>query len=100
MLKSLSIPILSVVCNMAYFVCDSCDKRHELYGHPGAAQQLAELSTARQLLLLPFDVRLNSGTFAGSPLRDARDSFADRFGPEDPVRLPPRILGVPSATSL
>lgn len=89
MLNSLSIPVLSVVCNMAYFICDSCDKRHELFGNPEATQRLAELSAARHLLLLPFDVRLNSMDFAGSPSRDARDSFVDRFGPEDPVRLPP-----------
>ncbi|XP_026191951.1 fe-S cluster assembly factor HCF101, chloroplastic [Cyclospora cayetanensis] len=85
MLKSLSIPILSVVCNMAYFTCDSCEKRHELYGVPGATQQLAELSAAQQLLVLPFDSRLNSISFAGSPQPDARDSFVDRLGPEDPV---------------
>lgn len=87
MLKSLSIPTLSVVCNMAYFVCDSCDKRHELFGLPDATQHLAELSAARHLLLLPFDSRLNSMTFAGSPSPDARDSLVDRLGPEDPVSL-------------
>lgn len=86
MLKSVCIPTLAVVCNMAYFVCDSCDKRHELFGRPEATQRLAELSAARQLVLLPLDARLNSGDFAGSPLPDARDSFVDRLGPEDPVR--------------
>ncbi|CDI85442.1 MRP protein, putative [Eimeria praecox] len=85
MLKSLCIPTLSVVCNMAYFVCGNCEERHELFGCPEATQRLAELSTAHQLLLLPFDVRLNSANFAGSPLPDARDSFVDRLGPEDPV---------------
>lgn len=85
MLKGLSIPCLSLVCNMAYFICDSCDKRHELYGHPDAAQQLAELSAAHQLVLLPFDSRLNATSFSGSPSPDARDSFVDRLGPEDSV---------------
>ncbi|CDJ28144.1 MRP protein, putative [Eimeria mitis] len=56
MLKSLRIPTLSVVCNMAYFVCSNCEERHELFGRPEATQQLAELSTAHQLILLPFDV--------------------------------------------
>ncbi|CDJ63538.1 MRP protein, putative [Eimeria necatrix] len=85
MLKSVCIPTLAVVCNMAYFVCDSCDKRHELFGRPEATQRLAELSAARQLVLLPLDARLNSRDFAGSPVPDARDSFVDRLGPEDPV---------------
>ncbi|CDJ53109.1 MRP protein, putative [Eimeria brunetti] len=85
MLKSLRIPTLSVVCNMAYFVCSHCEERHELFGRPEATQELAELSAAHQLVLLPFDVRLNSASFAGSNLPDAMDSFVDRLGPEDPV---------------
>ncbi|KAL8434906.1 hypothetical protein Efla_000717 [Eimeria flavescens] len=85
MLNSLSIPTLSVVCNMAYFLCDSCNRRHELFGPPDATQQLAELSAARHLLLLPLDPRLNAANFAGSPLPHARDSFVDLAGPEDPV---------------
>ncbi|KAL8454975.1 hypothetical protein Emag_001228 [Eimeria magna] len=85
MLNSLSIPTLSVVCNMAYFVCESCNKRHELFGPPEATQQLAELSAACHLLLLPFDARLNAPDFAGSPLPDSRDSFVDRSDPDEPV---------------
>ncbi|KAL8442385.1 hypothetical protein Emed_007297 [Eimeria media] len=85
MLNSLSIPTLSVVCNMAYFTCDSCNKRHELFGPPEVTQQLAELSAACQLLLLPLDPRLNAEDFAGSPLPNARNSFVDRADPDDPV---------------
>ncbi|KAL8428512.1 hypothetical protein ACSSS7_007177 [Eimeria intestinalis] len=87
MLNSLSIPTLSVVCNMAYFVCDSCNKRHELFGPPEVTQQLAELSAAYHLLLLPLDPRLNAVDFAGSPFPNSRDSFVDRSDPGDPVGL-------------
>lgn len=72
---------------MAYFICNNCDKRHELYGHPDAAQHLAELSAAHQLVVLPFDSRLNATAFAGSPAPEARDSFMDRMGPEDAVSV-------------
>ncbi|KAL8269435.1 hypothetical protein Esti_006625 [Eimeria stiedai] len=85
MLNSLSIPTLSVVCNMAYFVCNSCNKRHELFGPPEVTQELAELSAACHLLLLPLDPRLNAVDFAGSPLPHSRDSFVDRSGPDDQV---------------
>lgn len=32
MLDELKIPILSVVENMSYFICDGCDKKHEIFG--------------------------------------------------------------------
>jgi ATP-binding protein involved in chromosome partitioning len=34
MFQELKVPTLSVVENMAYFLCDNCDKKHFLFG-PG-----------------------------------------------------------------
>jgi ATP-binding protein involved in chromosome partitioning len=36
MFDKVSIPIVGVVENMSYFICDGCDKRHEIFFHGGA----------------------------------------------------------------
>jgi ATP-binding protein involved in chromosome partitioning len=36
MFDKVSIPILGVVENMSYFICDQCEKRHEIFLHGGA----------------------------------------------------------------
>jgi ATP-binding protein involved in chromosome partitioning len=36
MFDKVSIPIVGVVENMSYFICDSCNKRHEIFFHGGA----------------------------------------------------------------
>ncbi len=41
MAKRLKMPMLGMVENMAYFVCDKCGSRHNIYGNSGA-KELAE----------------------------------------------------------
>ena len=36
MFDKVSIPVLGVVENMSYFICDGCNKRHEIFTHGGA----------------------------------------------------------------
>jgi len=33
MFEKVNVPILGIVENMAYFVCDGCDKKHRIFGH-------------------------------------------------------------------
>ncbi len=42
MFAKVNIPILGVVENMSYFICDECSKRHELFGSGGARDKAAE----------------------------------------------------------
>ncbi len=36
MFRKTEVPILGLVENMSYFVCPSCDARHEIFAHGGA----------------------------------------------------------------
>lgn len=41
MFEKVSVPILGVIENMAYFICDHCDKKHYIFG-PSGAESLKE----------------------------------------------------------
>ena len=45
MAEKVGIPVLGVVENESYFVCDGCEKRHELFGS-GGGRKIAEFSRA------------------------------------------------------
>jgi ATP-binding protein involved in chromosome partitioning len=59
--------VIGVVENMAYFICDSCDKKHEIFGK-GGAQALAANLGCDVLARIPLvgDVRL--GSDVGDPI--------------------------------
>lgn len=70
MLKKVSIPILGVVENESYFVCDGCDKRHELFGAGGGAK-VAEFSEAPLLGQIPMHPAVREWGDAGTPVVQA-----------------------------
>ena len=37
MFREVGVPILGIVENMSWFVCDDCGKRHHIFGHGGGA---------------------------------------------------------------
>jgi ATP-binding protein involved in chromosome partitioning len=43
MFKGVGVPILGIVENMSYFLCDQCGKRHELFAHGGARDEAIKL---------------------------------------------------------
>jgi len=45
MFQRVNVPVLGIVENMSYFVCDSCEKRHTLFGEGGAERAAKELGT-------------------------------------------------------
>jgi len=70
MCQKVGIPILGVVENQSYFVCDGCDKRHELFGS-GGGQLIAEFSKAPLLGQIPITPSIREWGDAGTPVVQA-----------------------------
>jgi ATP-binding protein involved in chromosome partitioning len=78
MFEQVGVPLVGVVENMSYFVCDGCDARHEIFGR-GAGEALAERFDTRLLGRIPITVALRESGDAGAPLvLSAPDSEAGR----------------------
>jgi ATP-binding protein involved in chromosome partitioning len=70
MCQKVGIPILGVVENESYFVCDGCDKRHELFGAGGGAK-IAEFSASPLLGQIPLVPAVREWGDAGTPIVEA-----------------------------
>jgi ATP-binding protein involved in chromosome partitioning len=70
MAQKVGIPILGVVENESYFVCDGCTKRHELFGSGGGAK-VAELAGAPLLGQIPLEPGVREWGDAGTPVVQA-----------------------------
>jgi len=70
MCQKVGIPITGVVENESYFVCDGCDKRHELFGSGGGAK-VAEMAGAPLLAQLPLHPAVREWGDAGTPVVQA-----------------------------
>ncbi|MSP25807.1 MAG: ATP-binding protein [Myxococcales bacterium] len=75
MLKKVEIPILGVVENESYFVCDGCEKRHEIFG-AGGGQKVADFAEAPLLGQLPMDPAVREWSDAGTPIVQAAPQSA------------------------
>jgi ATP-binding protein involved in chromosome partitioning len=70
MAKKVGIPILGVVENESYFVCDGCEKRHEPFGS-GGGQRIAEFAGAPLLGQIPLEPSVREWGDAGTPVVEA-----------------------------
>lgn len=70
MAQKVGIPILGVVENESYFVCDGCEKRHELFGS-GGGQKIADFAQAPLLGQIPLIPAVREWGDAGTPLVEA-----------------------------
>jgi ATP-binding protein involved in chromosome partitioning len=70
MFRQLNIPVLGVVENMSFFVCDHCQERTEIFGHGGGAK-MAEDMGIPMLGQIPIDTRVRSGGDEGRPIVSA-----------------------------
>ncbi len=74
MLEKVQVPVLGVVENESFFICDGCDKRHELFGSGGGAQ-IADFAKAPLLGQIPVDPAVRQCGDDGTPvMRAAPDS--------------------------
>lgn len=67
MFEQVHIPVLGVVENMSYFVCDKCSARHEIFGS-GGGQRLAESFGAVLLGRVPLSIEVREGGDMGVPI--------------------------------
>jgi len=73
MAKKVGIPVLGVVENESYFVCDGCEKRHEPFG-TGGGQKVAEFAEAPLLAQIPLEPAVREWGDAGTPVVEAAPS--------------------------
>lgn len=57
MAKKMNIPILGIVENFSYFICDSCDKKHYIYGESNL-EKIAEEYGIKNIARMPIDPKL------------------------------------------
>ena len=67
MCQKVNIPVLGVVENESYFVCDGCDKRHEIFGK-GGGKKVAEMAEAPLIGRIPIDIACREAGDAGTPV--------------------------------
>jgi ATP-binding protein involved in chromosome partitioning len=59
--------VVGVIENMAYFVCDNCDKKHEIFGK-GGAQALAANIGCDVIARVPLVSEIRLGSDVGDPI--------------------------------
>jgi len=69
------IPILGVVENESYFICDKCETRHTLFG-VGGGQKVADAAKAPLIGQIPLEPSVGKWGDAGTPVVQASPSSA------------------------
>ena len=67
MFKKVNVPLLGIIENMSYFICDKCGNRHEIFGHGGAKAEAIRLGVPF-LGEVPLDLKLRERSDAGEPI--------------------------------
>ncbi len=102
MAVKVGIPILGVIENESFFICDGCSKRHEIFGR-GGGQKVAEFADAPLLGQIPVEVLVREWGDAGTPVVEAAPSTESaRAFMTVAERLVARLaeLGAPNAVTI
>jgi len=67
MFRQLDVPILGVIENMSYFICDQCHKRHNIFSH-GGGERIAQKLGVPFLGEIPIDEATREGGDTGKPI--------------------------------
>jgi ATP-binding protein involved in chromosome partitioning len=65
--QELKVKVLGIVENMSYFVCDACDKRHDIFSH-GGARKAAEQLEVPFLGEIPLSTDVRESSDSGTPV--------------------------------
>lgn len=76
MFKKLELPIIGMVENMSYFICDSCDKHHYIFGENGV-EKAAKALQLKFLGGIPLEEELRIGSDNGVPYM-SNESFNEK----------------------
>lgn len=66
MFRRLEVPVLGVVENMSYFICEVCETRHLLFGE-GGGERLADELGVPLLIQIPMESHVREGGDSGRP---------------------------------
>jgi ATP-binding protein involved in chromosome partitioning len=67
MFRKVNVPVIGIVENMSYFVCDHCGVRHEIFGHGGARAEAERLGVPF-LGEVPLDREVRERSDQGMPV--------------------------------
>lgn len=67
MFEQVHVPVLGIVENMSYFVCDKCSERHDIFGS-GGGEQLAQKLKSNLLGRVPLAISVREGGDRGVPI--------------------------------
>lgn len=67
MFRKVNVPVLGLIENMSYFICDQCNKRHEIFSHGGTKNEAIKLGTDL-LAEIPLDTNIRICSDQGKPI--------------------------------
>ncbi len=67
MFRQVDVPLLGIIENMSYFICDKCGEKHEIFGHGGARDE-AERIGVPYLGGVPLHKEIRTNSDAGTPI--------------------------------
>ena len=80
MFKKVNVPVIGIIENMSYFICDKCNERHEIFSSGGAKKEAHKLETSF-LGELPIDINLRIQSDKGTPvcINEPNSKIANRY---------------------
>ena len=75
MFRKVNVPILGIIENMSYFICDNCNARHEIFNHGGVKKECSRLGT-ELLGEIPLNSNIRIGGDRGIPVVTDKDHSA------------------------
>lgn len=88
MFQSVQVPVLGIVENMSYFVCDNCDKHHYIFRSGGGESVARELGIPF-LAEIPLEPQIADGGDEGEPVALSQKG---KFGPRVFASLARQVL--------
>jgi ATP-binding protein involved in chromosome partitioning len=75
MFQKVSVPVLGVIENMSYFVCDDCEKKHYIF-RQGGGQRIAQSLGLPFLGEIPIEPAVAEGGDQGLPIVELKPESA------------------------
>ena len=80
MFKKVNVPVLGIIENMSYFICNNCKKRHEIFSSGGVKKEAKKFEIPF-LGELPIDINLRIQSDEGIPIciSDPHSAIAENY---------------------